>query len=432
MAKGEAGPAYYTGDGGRGVKTGGKAPRVAVVQPRLDGHGGLEKYGVHLIRVLSELLPVEVISEHPVDPAVIERAFNVRLDRPRLVCDADCSPVLPQEANLQSRLRRRNALRRYQRLTGRYDLVIGQTVGLPLRSGARRSALLCHFPVVRGQRIDASVAHQGWRSWLSSQGREQRDIRNRLKSWTRIIGNSAFTGRYVKAYWDREVTLINPPIELPSAPDLREKKQWILAAGFFCKPNGGPGDPWSYKRHEVLIDTFRELCDGGLKGWELHLAGHVLPPTPDVFEYVEGLRRRAQGYPIHLHPNCPHPELMSLYRGASILWHATGYGLDEHEHPERMEHFGMVTAEAMGWGCVPIVINKGGQPEIVEHGRSGLLWDDLRQLRDWTLLQIANPQARLTMAEAAVARAQVFGMGRFERQVGRFLEEELSQLSGAH
>ncbi len=35
---------------------------------------------------------------------------------------------------------------------------------------------------------------------------------------------------------------------------------------------------------------------------------------------------------------------------------------------------GMTTPEAMSAGCVPVVIRKGGQPEIVRHGLDGFLW----------------------------------------------------------
>lgn len=388
----------------------------------------MEKYGAYLIEALSGRGPVEVISEHTVDPGAVAHAFNIRLDGPQFICDPRCNP--PPSSSARGRLQ--GAYHRYQLRTGYeavsrpYDLLIAAVGTLPWRSAARRSVLICHFPVVRGQRILPTVPHRGVASLLSSPGREQREIRSRLDSWSRIIVNSEFTRFWVNKYWNRDSEIINPPIELPPPPDLSQKKNWIIAAGAFSRPNGDAQDPWSYKRQEVMIDAFKQLCDSGLRGWEFHLAGHVLPPSPSMYAWVDELRERAQGYPVVLHPSCPYSELEELYRHGSIFWHATGYGIDPEVYPEKTEHFGMVTVEAMGWGCVPVVVNLGGQPEIVEHGRSGFLWDTLEQLQAHTRGLTAAPEQRKALAMGAIARSSHFDLDRFNRQVNRLLDEELA------
>lgn len=407
-------------------------PRVGIIQPRLDGQGGVEKYGTYIIHALSQRVPVEVVSEHVVDPKAVERAFNVSLDGPQFRCDARCNPpARPSQGRLRDLQYRREMRAGYESVTRPYDLLIAHTGSLPWRSGARRSVLICHFPVVRGQRVDPSVSHSGLKALLSSSAREQRDIRARLDSWDRIIVNSEFTRYWVREYWHREAEIINPPIELPAAPDLSVKRPWIIAAGAFSRPSGEPGDAWSYKRQELMIDVFKQLCDRGLSGWELHMAGHVLPPTPHMFAWVDELRKRAEGYPVFLHPACPHSELLELYRHGSLFWHATGYGIDPQVYPEKTEHFGMVTVEAMGWGCVPVAIDMGGQPEIVEPGMSGHLWSTLEQLQEQTLALAADPAGRRRLAEGAVRRSAHFGLERFNRQLDALIDEELARLPNA-
>ena len=211
---------------------------------------------------------------------------------------------------------------------------------------------------------------------------------------------------------------------------LEEKRPWIVAAGFFAPPDSSTGEQWSYKRHEVLIEAFKRMCDDGLRSWELHLAGHVSPHARD-HAFVAALRGSAEGYPVVFHPSCPRAELEELYRHGSLFWHAAGYGANQEEHPERMEHFGMVTAEAMGWGCVPIVIARGGQTEIVEHDRSGLLWETLEQLREHTFRLATNADDRRSLAGAAVQRAQHFSMDRFRREVHALVAQEIAALSGS-
>ena len=77
--------------------------------------------------------------------------------------------------------------------------------------------------------------------------------------------------------------------------------------------------------------------------------------------------------------------LKKYFELAKVFWHAAGYGESE-QRPEMFEHFGIVTVEAMAAGCVPVVINKGGQSEIVRHGVSGFLWDTFDELKEYTLL----------------------------------------------
>src|SRR5260370_621248 len=69
---------------------------------------------------------------------------------------------------------------------------------------------------------------------------------------------------------------------------------------------------------------------------------------------------------------------------SAIYWHAAGLGNDDAAHPEQTEHFGITTVEAMAAGCVPVVINKAGQRETVEHGVSGFLWDTPDELQRYT------------------------------------------------
>ena len=67
----------------------------------------------------------------------------------------------------------------------------------------------------------------------------------------------------------------------------------------------------------------------------------------------------------------------------------------------------------MAAGCVPVVINKGGQTEIVEHGVSGFLWESLDELRDYTTRLIRDDNLRAKMSDAARTRAQLFSRETF-------------------
>jgi glycosyltransferase involved in cell wall biosynthesis len=78
--------------------------------------------------------------------------------------------------------------------------------------------------------------------------------------------------------------------------------------------------------------------------------------------------------------------------------------------------------EAMAAGCVPVVINKGGQSEIVEHEVSGFVWETLDELQYYTARLIDDDILRLQMSGAARKRAQIFSRERFLTNfIGRLL-----------
>ena len=114
---------------------------------------------------------------------------------------------------------------------------------------------------------------------------------------------------------------------------------------------------------------------------------------------------------------------MELYSQAKIFWHGTGYMVDEDKEPEKMEHFGITTVEAMSYGAVPVVINKGGQKETVKEGVNGFHWETEEECVEGTRKLIEDDNLRKKMAEKSVEMAKDYSIEKFFEANRRIFDE---------
>jgi glycosyltransferase involved in cell wall biosynthesis len=133
--------------------------------------------------------------------------------------------------------------------------------------------------------------------------------------------------------------------------------------------------------------------------------------------YLDDCRRLARGLPVIFHVDAPFAELRELYTSATVFWHATGFGENETRNPIVFEHFGITTVEAMAGGCVPVVIGKGAQPELVEDGQSGFLWRNRREWKRRTLEVARDPSLAAHLRQRAIERSRRYGEDVFRRRL---------------
>jgi glycosyltransferase involved in cell wall biosynthesis len=232
-----------------------------------------------------------------------------------------------------------------------------------------------------------------------------------VSSYSAVWSVSRFVQHWTRRYWGVGSSLIHPPVDVEGimGEGRVPKENLILNVGRFFDGNHN-------KKHLEMISAFRRLLRQGLSGWQLVLVGGV-SKEPTHQRYLQRVREAAEGLPVRIVLDLSYRELVDLYARASIYWHATGYGEDERREPAVMEHFGITTVEAMAAGCVPVVIERAGQREIVRHGRDGLLWRDLDELVAHTWSVILAPSERARLAEAARDRSLDFSHRAFERRL---------------
>lgn len=232
--------------------------------------------------------------------------------------------------------------------------------------------------------------------------------KNKLKLFgTKIICNSKFTKNFIDKEYKVNSKVVYPPIETEKIHPLI-KQNLILTVGRFSTSSQN-------KRPDLMIKTFKKMTDEGLKGWRLLITGIMENEESQIM--VTALRTMSRGYPIAIKTDLTHEKIVELYGRASIYWHAAGFGTDLNKHPEKAEHFGISTVEAMAGGAVPIVFAAGGQLEIVQGDKNGMLWSTPEELISKTLLLINDYNKRKTLAENAVIRSRFFNKERFFKEI---------------
>ncbi len=358
--------------------------RIGIFDPYLDSVTGGEKYMLKAALCLSSSHSVSIFWDLAQEAVIRQKAkdkFNYDLGNITFVPN-----IFAKSTSLLSRY-----------LTTRsYDKIFYLSDGsIPLVA----SKLFIHFqfPV----------------EWVRAGGVKTKIKMHRV---SKVICNSFFTKSFIDRKFFVDSSVLYPPVQI-ELEDNTEKENIILHVGRFGLDREGV----NYKKQDVMIDAFKKMVDEGFPVWKFLM---VINVNDSQKNELENLKAKTKGYPIEIIENPPFQRLEELYEKAKIYWHASGFGEDLVVHPEKAEHFGISTVEAMVHKVVPVVINAGGQKEIVESGKSGYLWDSLDELIKNTRELADNPDKLVSFGENASLAAKRFSQERFCTELHTLFEIE--------
>lgn len=336
--------------------------RASIHNPYLDTLGGGERYTASFIKVLLERgFSVDLEWKDPGILSQIKSRFGIDLTGAKIIPDI-------------------------KRGDG-YDLCFWVSDGsIPLLR-ARRNFL--HFQV--------PFHHIGGNNLLNKM---------KLIRVDHVICNSNFTKKVIDKEFGVESIVIYPPVDVEKIIPKR-KENIILSVSRFSGLLQNKG-------HDILIESFKKMEDSGNSGWKLILAGGAGVGTGD---YIEKLEEASAHYPVQIIKNPDYKTLRDLYGTAKIFWSAAGFGEDEAEHPEKVEHFGMTVVEAMAAGAIPFVFDAGGHREIIEKGRNGYLWNTEDDLIKATQNLINNKELISGLKKYSIESSRKYSHANFEKQI---------------
>ena len=235
-----------------------------------------------------------------------------------------------------------------------------------------------------------------------------RSLMNKMKFFriNKIVCNSLFTKRIIDKEYGVESVVVSPPVDTIGIKPKR-KENIILFVGRFSQILQSKGQ-------DILIKSFKKMCDEGQKDWKLILAGGV---EVGVGDYILKLRTMAQNYPIEIIESPDYKTLKDLYGKAKIFWSASGYDQNEGKNPEKVEHFGITVVEAMAGGTIPVVFAAGGHKEIIIEAENGFLWKTTTELIIKTQSLTQNPGRLHKIALNAGGSAEKYSESDFEKNI---------------
>lgn len=380
------------------VALGIRKPSVAVYDNALHFIGGAQKYGCTIAQSLQEICDVTLISHKKVTLSQLQDWYGLDLNKCRTkVIKIPFFGAQKKEKSTfdagEVELKGENPFHVVSMESGEYDIFINNCMLEMVYPLSNISEFICHFP----ERERSRFFH--------------------ADKYSHIICNSRYTGEWVSRKWGlKPHEILYPPVDMMDSSEDVNKEKIVLSVSRF-ELSGKKQQLEMIRIFEKLLHRYPEKTEG----WKIIIAGGSVDGNP----YLDRIRKASRSLPeetIDLKVDISLSELKELYRKASIFWHLAGL---EQRDPERAEHFGMTTVEAMQNRCAPVVFRGGGQKEIIEDRVSGLFFNTREGLINRTLELMDSVSLREKIGRGAYKRGKEFTKKSFLHKAQKHFEEIL-------
>lgn len=272
-----------------------------------------------------------------------------------------------------------------------FDLILStQDVGY-VPSTNTRTIQYCYFPDYFAH------MHEGQSSlwWNLYYSPARSFYHERVRHVNDFLSVSDYTGRFIRKVWGRESTTLYPPcpIEQYKSSGEDSKENLVITIGRIVP--------------EKRLHDFLEIASGS-PSFRFAIIGTV---DDKNLQYYNSLKKKASGNVSFI--------LSPLRRAKDVLRRGKVY-----VHCARNEQFGIAIVEAMAAGCVPVVHESGGPPEIVTRD-VGFTWKNTDEAISHIANLFAHDRLRVEFSKRALERATQFSSDAFESKILETLEKSV-------
>lgn len=385
-------------------------------------YGGSEGYTANLIEVLQNIFIKQCITilteSYKTDGVISESEFvdnlnnayglKINADFIKLCYIPSVKTKVNEKANkilhTMQFLERQKGFFKTQKaiskITNNFDLFINGS-RYSFYGNAAKNVAVAHFPKEKLLSIPINKKLP-WCKVLS-----KKQDNNFANNTDLFIPNSEFTSYWLTQKWqimDEKKCVLYPPVTSVSAVAEKKRNQIFVCSRIEAT-----------KKIDLLLKAF-ENSEFLKQNCTLVVAGSIKGESK---EYIDSIQKISPSAKFYFEPS--REEIEKLYAESEIFWHAKGIN---EENPLFFEHFGITTVEAMSAGCVPIVINKGGQKEIV-NDTCGFKWNTTEELVSLTENLVKNHDKIAELSRNAVLRSELYTKQSFEKQFRNILKNKL-------
>ena len=369
--------------------------------------GGTESYTANLIESLQKILNnpnITILTEYykKTVPLTEQKLINTLNDAYGVeITEKNVKIKYIQSKENKNRLDSFKFQLSINKFTKNYDLFFYCSKGL-LTGNAKKNIAIIHFP------MDKKESFPTYKKYPFLKFIAQKTDLNYTNKYDYFIPNSNFTKYWLQQKWnikDNKIQVLYPPVTKIKKTEEKQKDK-ILICSRIEKSKKIDKLIYAYTKSNFLS-----------KNTKLIIAGSTKNESPEYVKYLQNINPS-----VEFIFNPSREKIEDLYASSFIFWHAKGY---EELDPYQMEHFGITTVEAMSAKCIPIVINKGGQTEIVTD-ECGFRWNNLDELIKYTEEIYSGKLDISSMQKNCVERSNLYSKENYQKKLLTFIQQNIT------
>lgn len=369
--------------------------------------GGTESYTANLIESLQKILNnpnITILTEYykKTVPLTEQKLINTLNDAYGVeITEKNVKIKYIQSKENKNRLDSFKFQLSINKFTKNYDLFFYCSKGL-LTGNAKKNIAIIHFP------MDKKESFPTYKKYPFLKFIAQKTDLNYINKYDYFIPNSNFTKYWLQQKWnikDNKIQVLYPPVTKIKKTEEKQKDK-ILICSRIEKSKKIDKLIYAYTKSNFLS-----------KNTKLIIAGSTKNESPEYVKYLQNINPS-----VEFIFNPSREKIEDLYASSYIFWHAKGY---EELDPYQMEHFGITTVEAMSAKCIPIVINKGGQTEIVTE-ECGFKWNNLDELIKYTEEIYSGKLDISSMQKNCVERSNLYSKENYQKKLLTFIQQNIT------